>query len=117
MAYPSDYNSKLLSCRVPTESFVKFVGEAQQKKLSTSEYMTFKLFKEDVDTSALEKQISELKAALKASEEKKAEVLKHNADWQKSFNDLKIKHEDLVKRWNAQNQPKPVVAPAAPIKK
>jgi vacuolar-type H+-ATPase subunit I/STV1 len=87
MANTSEYGTKTLSVRIPTKDYVKIIEIAESKKLSTSEYIHLKLFKDDSDIiTPLKNEIEALKASNEATKKK--------------YSDLLVKWEDLVKQWN-----------------
>lgn len=48
MARPSEISTKTIAFRVPMEDYLRFLTEATKSKLSLSEYMTLRIYSEDV---------------------------------------------------------------------
>jgi hypothetical protein len=87
MANHSQYGTKTLSLRVSTQDYVGVIQAAEGKKLSTAEYMTFKLFKPDDNTPALEKEIEVLKSKLNAIQSEKTKADIHLKELDKKLQD------------------------------
>lgn len=103
MANISEYGTKTLSVRLTTKDYVKIIETAENKKLSTSEYIHLKLFKEEQDTvTPLMKEIADLKASNAALQKELSAVNSALKTEKKSYSDLLVKWQDLVAKWNKQ---------------
>lgn len=104
MANHSEYGTKTLSVRIPTKDYVKIIELAESKKLSTSEYVIYRLFKTDIDTTQLENEIVRLKASNEADQKTIADLKSTNEKWNIAHKAVSDKYADLVKRWNVQQE-------------
>ena len=113
MANHSEYGTKTLSVRVATKDYVKVIEAAEAKKLSTSEYVTYRLFREEAEiqsmkekitsltaqNSALTKDLVNMRGTLEQTQEQVTKLKGQHAQDQVKYQDLLKKWNDLVKKW------------------